>query len=404
MANQRDGMRRRAFLKSGLTGMAGLAAGSAGLAARPEQAAALKNRKIVTRTLGQTGLKLPVISMGVMNADNPNLVKAALDSGIVHLDTANGYQRGRNEEMIGGVIKGRPRDSYVIATKVQPPGRARGGGFTVDTRPEPFLETFDVSLSRLGLEYVEILYAHSITRRDEVLFEPLHRMLEAAKKSGKARFVGLSTHGNEPEVIRAAVESKAYDVVLTAYNFRQDYRTDLRQAIAQAAAAGIGIVGMKPLAGAYWDKEKQEPINTQAALKWVLSDPNVGTVIPGMTTFDQLESDLAVMENLELTEQEKKDLRLGEQAPGGLYCQGCGGCLAGCPVELPIPSLMRSYMYAYGYKNLQAAHDLVSSLDLPPAPCGSCSACSVKCAKGFDVRDRIQDIVRLRALAADFLA
>ena len=404
MTSPRRGMGRRTFLKSGLTGMAGLAAGSAGLGARPGRAAWQNNLKVVIRTLGKTGLKLPVISMGVMNADNPNLVKAALDSGIVHLDTANGYQRGRNEEMIGGVLKGRPRDSFVIATKVQPTGRARDGGFTVDTKPGPFLETFDISLSRLGLDYVEILYAHNITRRDEVLFEPLHRMLEAAKTSGKARFVGFSTHANEPEVIRAAVESKAYDVVLTAYNFRQDYRADLRQAIAQAAAAGIGIVAMKPLAGAYWDREKQQPINTQAALKWVLGDPNVGTVIPGMTTFDQLESDLAVMENLELTEQEKKDLRLGEQVAGGLYCQGCGGCLAGCPKALPIPSLMRGYMYAYGYKNLQAAHDLVSSLDIPPAPCADCGACSAKCVKRFDVRDRVQDILRLRTLPADFLA
>ena len=56
--------------------------------------------------------------MGVMNSDNENLIRAALDSGIVHLDTAHVYMRGRNEEIIGGVIKDRPRDSYLIATKV----------------------------------------------------------------------------------------------------------------------------------------------------------------------------------------------------------------------------------------------------------------------------------------------
>jgi hypothetical protein len=55
-----------------------------------------KERKFVYRTLGRTGLKLPVINMGVMNSDNPNLIRAALDAGIPLLDTAHGYMGGRN--------------------------------------------------------------------------------------------------------------------------------------------------------------------------------------------------------------------------------------------------------------------------------------------------------------------
>ena len=80
-----------------------------------------KEKKFVYRTLGKTGLKLPVINMGVMLTDNPNLIRAALDSGILLLDTAHGYMQGRNEETIGGVIKGRPRDSFFIASKVSLP-------------------------------------------------------------------------------------------------------------------------------------------------------------------------------------------------------------------------------------------------------------------------------------------
>jgi hypothetical protein len=70
------------------------------------------------RMLGRTGIEVPIVSMGVMNADNPNLVRAALDGGIFLLDTAHGYQEGRNEEMLGTVIKDRKRDSFVLATKV----------------------------------------------------------------------------------------------------------------------------------------------------------------------------------------------------------------------------------------------------------------------------------------------
>lgn len=243
----------------------------------------------------------------------------------------------------------------------------------------------------------------SFSTKEDVQNPVLIEALQKAKKSGKARFIGITTHSNEPAVIRATIEAKAYDVVLTAYNFRQDYRDELRKAVAEATAAGIGVVAMKTQAGAYWDKEKQQPINMRAALKWVLNDPNVTTAIPGFTTFDQLKEDLTVMTDLKITPQELKDLKLGEQV-AGLYCQQCGQCVPGCPKSLPIPDLMRSYMYAYGYRNLQAAHELVGSLEVPENPCGSCASCSAVCVKGFDIADRVKDISRLRAVPGDFFA
>src|SRR4030042_205778 len=102
---------RRDFLKSSATGLGSFVF----LSSNEPKAYGQKEdqrkgpRKIVYRTLGKTGIKLPVITMGVMNSDNPNLIRAALDAGMVHLDTANGYMRGKNEEVIGQVIKGRPR-------------------------------------------------------------------------------------------------------------------------------------------------------------------------------------------------------------------------------------------------------------------------------------------------------
>jgi len=319
------------------------------------------------------------------------------------LDTAHGYQRGTNEVAISKVIKGRPRDSFVIATKVPAPGRDRStGAIPADANAEPFLEMFNLSLERLGLEYVDILYQHNVLARDQVFFEPVLKALQKIKKEGRARFIGVTTHGNEPEVIRAAVESKVHDVVLSAYNFRQDHRDEVRKAVAEAAAAGVGIVAMKTQAGAFWDKEKQHPINMKAALKWVLNDPNVTTAIPGMTTFDQLEEDLAVMSDLTLTEQDLKDLKM--DVHGGLYCQHCRQCLPGCRQGLPVPDLMRGYMYAYGYRNMSLASDLLGELDVPAEACRNCGTCTVRCAKGFDVAGRIRDIVRLKDVPLDFLA
>ena len=405
-------LKRRAFLKKGLTGLAAASAvpgvlKAAALGAKDTAGtlgAGKAAAKPIVRALGKTGLKVPVVSMGVMNADNPSVVQAALESGIVLLDTAWGYQRGQNEKMIGQVIAGRPRDSFMIATKVPGPNRDRSmQGLDAAGIEQAFLAKFDESLGRLGLDHVEILYLHNNTDPEHVQNQAIIGALQKAKKAGKARFIGITTHGNEPAVIRATIAMKAYDVILTAYNFRQDYTADLRKAVAEATAAGMGIVAMKTQAGAYWDKEKQQPINMRAALKWVLNDPNVTTAIPGFTTFDQLKEDFSVVTDIRLTPEDLKDLRLGEQA-AGLYCQQCGRCVAGCPKALPIPDLMRSYMYAYGYRNLQAAHELVGSLDIAGDPCGDCASCSAVCAKGFDIADRVRDISRLRAVPGDFFA
>jgi len=359
-----------------------------------------KEKKFVYRTLGKTGIKVPVVNMGVMNTDNPRLVRVALDSGMVMLDTAQTYQRGQNEGMIGEELKGRPRDSYVIATKARLPNDQTTGLYTQEATEEAFLKKVDVSLKNLGLDYVDIYYHHNVWKKESAIYEPILKALEKVKKAGKARFVGITTHMNEPEVIGAAVDSKFYDVILTSYNFQQKHFLQVREAIAKAAQAGIGIVGMKAIRGG----SRQEPTvkNPAAALKWVLQDPNVTTIVPGFTTFEQMNTDLAVAENPMLTEPEKKDLERVASATG-LYCQGCRECLGQCPEHLPIPDLMRAYMYTYGYRNLTHAQDLVLSLNLPDRVCEDCSSCPVKCSVGFNVSRKIRNVARLKGVPTDFL-
>jgi predicted aldo/keto reductase-like oxidoreductase len=395
---------RREFFKKSIAGMVFLPAVITGSLKADDNK--IPSSKFIYRTLGKTGIKLPIVSMGVMNADNPNLVKAALDAGIAHLDTAHGYQGGRNEEMIGQVIKDYPRDSYVLATKVVADKQDRKTGFfTEETKPGPFIEKFEISLERLGLEYVDILYLHSVVTKEAVMFEPILKTMLDLKKSGKTKFIGVSTHRNEPEVIRAVADSNVYDVVLTAYNFRQPHIKEMDSALAYAAKAGIGTVAMKTQAGVFWDKERQKQINMKAALKWALSNENIHTSIPGFTTFDQMNLDLSVMEDLKLTPEEKADLDLGnEMGMNGLFCEQCGVCVPQCQKSLDIPTMMRSYMYAYGYKNYQAARETLTLAGTDDNDCADCTTCTVNCQMGFAVRDRITDISRLRNIPPEFLA
>jgi aryl-alcohol dehydrogenase-like predicted oxidoreductase len=397
---------RRRFLKAGLAGAAGMAVMPLALRAQTDSKPEGKQWKTVRRKLGKTGLELPIVSMGVMNADASMLVRAALDAGIEHLDSAHAYQNGRNETMVGKVVKERPRDSVVVSTKILASGKDRRTGlFGKDTSPDKFAADFETSLQRLGVDHVDILYLHSVVRREAALFEPILSVMQTLKRQGKARFLGVSTHRNEPEVIRAAIESNVYDVVLTAYNFLQPHKDEVGRAIEQASKAGLGVVAMKTQAGVYWDRDRKDPINMKAALKWVLRNEHVHTTIPGMTTFDQLYTDMSVMEDLNLTPQEGDDLRLGMQ--GGrsrLFCDQCGVCVKQCGHGVDVVSLMRGYMYAYGYRNLAVAKAVATKANPATLACSSCLDCTVRCPRGFDVRERAMDIARIHRVPDEFVA
>ena len=341
--------------------------------------------------------------MGVMNSDNPNLVRAALDKGITHLDTAHTYMRGRNEEMLGGVLKDYPRDSYTIATKIHPAGQDRRTGlYNADEfTQESYMEMFNLSMERLGLDYVDILFHHGVSSLEGMFFEPLVDIMNEIKQSGRARFIGVSTHSNEAAVLEAAAECGFLDVVLTAYNFTMNVE-EMNAAIDKAADAGLGVIAMKTMLGGYHDRERTRPVKAQAALKWALQNPKVHTSIPGFTTFDQLEESFAVMENPELTEEEKSYIEENKQL-ASLFCAGCQNCLVQCGKNLPIPDFMRAYMYTYGYNNLEKAHSLLADLDLSNDPCSGCSTCTVTCAKNFDVASRIKDVSRLVDVPEDFI-
>jgi predicted aldo/keto reductase-like oxidoreductase len=392
---------RRGFLRTGIAGAAGVVALSPSLVSA---AASNQQKDVILRTLGKTGMKVPVISFGVMRADNANLCKAAYEKGIRLFDTANVYQNGNNEIMLGNLLKDYPRNSFYLATKIKPAGVDRDGKPSDQTTAEDFLSKFNTSLSRLKMDYVDILYIHDIRNPEMLEYKPIINAIKNLKKEGKIKFMGFSTHANEPLVVNAAATMDYLDVILTAYNFKQTYVTELNSAIKKASQAGIGIVAMKTLAGGgFLDKEKTKPINSTAALKWVLSNADVTTTIPGMTDFDQLDLNIKILADISITDQEKKDLIIAS-AERGLYCTGCTTCLTACTMNLPVPDLMRAYMYAYGYSNPAMAQSLLGELGTNDNPCKECSSCKVECTKKFDIREKIADISRLVNVPSDFLA
>lgn len=377
---------RRDFIRLSTTASASVAITSSWQASAsniPQQSEPSKS--IPMRPLGKTGITLPILSMGVDRPDSSNVLRAAFNAGITHFDTANGYQRGRNEEQLGSLFDGQPRDSRFIATKIMYPYPLREN-FEAD-----FEEKLETSLKRLRVDQVDLLYLHDIRTVENVKDPRVMAALKKAKTSGKARFIGLSFHNQDPDIFNTAIDMGIYEVLLLSYNFKMKNREANEAAIERAAKAGIGLIGMKTMAGGTEDAQGVKQINGRACLKWVWQNKHITTVIPGLTNYEHLNECLEAAYDPEISKEEKQYLAaLGNQEM--LYCQQCNTCTGQCPQQLPIPDIMRAYMYAFGHKNASKSKETLVAMNLPADACSQCKTCHVQCPSGFDVAKKIAAI------------
>lgn len=354
-------------------------------------AATLQSTNIITRKLGNTGIEIPIVSMGVMNADNPAVVKASYEAGVRFFDTAAGYQMGRNEEMVGQVIKDlNARDKVFIQTKLHVPKLAEA-----DAVAKQILSDFDNCLKRLQMDYVDILLVHGPTTA-EMNAPGVRQAMAEVKKLKKARHVGVSTHMDQANIINDATKNGFYETVTVGYNFTQAQDTALLDAIKKAAAAGIGIIAMKTQASGRRGPSAPAgpPVNQTAALKWVLRHPEITTAIPGYTNFDHLKENFSVAYGLDYTNEEKKFLAEKDLSASVQFCQQCSECRGTCPNGVDIPTLMRTHMYAAKYGNFVHARTTFNEIatNVSLKNCGDCTDCDAKCANYVNIAENIRDL------------
>ncbi len=400
-------MDRRKFLGSSamqfaMLNLAGVSA--SGILAKKTNLTAIQNeKKIQYRVLGKTGISLPVVSMGVMNANNPNLVKGAWESGIRHFDTAWVYQNGNNEKMVGSVLRDLKvnREDVTISTKIGLFGPPMSNG---KERKEFFLQRFDESLDRLKMDYVDILYFHAATTPEQVNDSYIQEAFSELKAKKKIRFAGFSAHADWPDLVTDAARRKFYDVILASFNYSMFQDERVFKALQLAADAGIGLVAMKTQCQQDWYK-RDLPSNLQkyydgnnmnsALLKWALRHKFITTAVPGFTNYQQLEQDIAVAYDLELTKEEEdffksREIKLSIQS----VCRHCGSCVGSCPQNADIPSLMRTHMYALSYGNPLMAKQTLSQI-LPGKGldnCKDCTECTGRCRYRVRIADRINEL------------
>ena len=332
------------------------------------------------KVLGKTGLKVTSVGFGCMITSDGSVVERAADLGITYFDTARVYQSGNNERMVGAALKKKRKD-IVLSTK--------SGAKT----KEEALANLDTSLKELGTDFVDIWYLHSKTKPEEVT-DGLIEAQQIAKKAGKIRFAGVSTHAGQKELIPFLARNPNVDVILTQYNFSME--SFMNDVIDQAAKAGKGVVAMKIMAGgarrgepAVLEKLKREGAPL-AALKWVVRNPNVHTTVPSMTDMDQLEENLkACAQPFSAADEKVLALQLEHIRP--IYCRMCGECEGQCRQGLPVADVLRFLTYADGYGQFSLGRERFLQLDSAHTAvrCTQCPACTVQCPHGVLVAQRL---------------
>jgi uncharacterized protein len=397
---------RRKFLKNA-TGLVatGLVANSA-LGSTIQQIKPVDDKKkMIFRTLGRTGIKLPIVSMGVMNSNNPNLLKVGWQSGIRHFDTAWNYQMGNNERMVSAILKelNVNRKDVIVTTKtlLDPSLKKPELG---KERKAQFLSRFAQSMERLQMDYVDILMYHDVGTVEEALDPVVMEAMQELKDQGKIRFPAFSTHVYWPEILTATADKGFYDVVLLSLNYSMANDEASLKAMRYAVSKGVGLIAMKTQCQQDWYKENL-PAETQkfyegslmhsALLKWALRHEEIATAVPGFTTFEQLQTDIQVVYDLEYTQEEKKfledhNVRLALQS----VCRFCGACRTTCPHGVDIPSLMRTHMYAASYGNMHMTKSTYSGIEQGRdlAVCDTCSECVAQCRNKVQIAGRIEEL------------
>src|SRR5438128_138212 len=229
-----------------------------------------------TRRLGQTDLQLPILSFGAssLGAEFRSVtvdealgsVRVALECGLNFIDTSPFYGRGMSEVLLGIALRGVPRESYTLCTKV---GRYDLPHF--DFSAKRVAESVDVSLHRLGTDHLDIILCHDIE------FVPMQQIvdetipaLRRAQQAGKVRFVGFS--GYPQKIFRFICDQTDVDCVLSYNQYTLQNTRFADESIPYLKAKGIGIMNAGPfsarlLTNAPLPKWLKEPEKVKAAAR-----------------------------------------------------------------------------------------------------------------------------------------
>jgi predicted aldo/keto reductase-like oxidoreductase len=377
MNGKKKNCSRRDFLKS--AGLAG--AGSIFAAMAPLSDASGKSRSentgyatMPTRPFGKTGVNVPILSLGgiVDFTSNQILLNQALRMGVSYWDTASGYEGGKSEEGIGKYFVRFPEDrkKVFLVTKSK------------SHDPDGMTKELNRSLKRMNTSYVDLFFMHSVKSPKSLTpHSEMSAWVEQAKKTGKIRLFGLSTHSNMEDVMMGAAKLTWIDGIMMTYNFRIMHTDRMKKAVDTCIKAGIGLTAMKTQGGwsaRLFDTEseisktvvekflKRGFTPEQTKLKAVWENPHIASICSHMPNLTVLKANVAAA--LDMTKLSSSEVRLLNEysaETASTYCAGCANlCERATNWEIPVNDIMRYLMYCRSYGNRDLAKSLFS--ELPP--------------------------------------
>lgn len=324
------------------------------------------------RILGKTGLEISRLGFGgipiqKIDAEGTRaLIGNMIKEGINYIDTARGYTV--SEEYLGFALEG-VRDKFVLATKSM--ARTR----------DAMAKDIDISLKNLRTDYIDLYQVHNPSAADleTVIAEggALEALIEA-KAAGKIGHIGITLHS--VELFRQAIDLPWVETVMFPYNIVETQGEGL---IAACAEKNIGFICMKPLAGGAIE-------DAEIALRFIVSNPAVTVVIPGMADAAEIAQNVAAASvTSPLTAEEEKKIAKIKETLGTNFCRRCNYC-APCTAGINISGVFLFEGYYSRYDLKDWAMSRYSSLPKTASDCIECGACEDRCPYNLPIRQMLK--------------
>ena len=326
---------------------------------------------------GKSGVMVSKIGFGGIPIQRLSLEEAAevvrgvIKLGVNFIDTANGYSD--SEEKIGLAIKGMPRESIVIASK----SGARD--------KETFLKNLDLSLQRLGVDYVDFYQHHGLSPdgHDKVFGEggAYEGMLEGVK-AGKIRFPAFSSH-DIPYAIQLMKEGKFYAVQIP-FNYVDDEAA--KEAIPVAKELDIGFIAMKPFGGGLLS-------DANLSIKYLSQFDSI-VPDPGVEKLSEMEEIVRIVESGEkFSPADYAAIEAMKEELGERWCHRCNYCLP-CPQKIMISSVLtvESSMKRFPYDRAEMMGG--RSVEAARA-CVECRECVGRCPYNLDIPSLMKEKIAI---------
>jgi len=327
------------------------------------------------RILGKTGLEISRLGFGgipiqKIDAEGTKALIADLaEAGVNYIDTARGYTV--SEEYLGYALEG-VRDRFVLATK----GMAR--------TKESMAKDIDISLKNLRTDYIDLYQVHNPGAADleKVMAEggAIEALIEA-KAAGKIGHIGITLHS--AELFKKALDLDWVETIMFPYNIVETQGEEL---IAECERKNIGFICMKPLAGGAIE-------DADIALRFIVSNPAVTVVIPGMAEKKEIAQNVAAASDTSpLTEDELEKIVKIKKDLGTNFCRRCNYC-APCTVGINIPGVFLFEGYYSRYDLKDWAMSRYSSLLKTASDCIECGVCETRCPYNLPIREMLKKTV-----------